>query len=367
MDMYFYYTLAALFLGNSLTWFLVITLFNVKSILVQIILAVVILFLGLSSLVSFLWVHSRDTKLARLYYMISATWMGLTLNFILCAAGVGIVYLFSSLFLEQLLLWQFNLLTLAATTFLTFVSFHNAFFIQVKRAKVEIKDLPSAWEGKRVVHISDIHLGPILRQNFFSKVIKRIENIKPDAVFITGDLFDGAESDYSWVKSPLDNLKAPLGLYYSFGNHDFSLGHDRVTDLLSAENIKILDNCLVEKEGVQIIGLNFTPDRDFDLKKAILASVGYEAAKPSIILFHEPKDTSKLNGIGADLLLAGHTHGGQMFPFNFLARFMYHRHHHGIYRDNDFTLCVSSGVGTWGPPMRTGTKSEIIELTLHKK
>jgi predicted MPP superfamily phosphohydrolase len=264
-------------------------------------------------------------------------------------------------------LFQLNILTLAGTLFLTIISYRNAFLIHIEHHIVKIKNLPSAWEGKRVIHISDVHLGPILRQDFFKKVIRRIEAMKPDAVFITGDLFDGSESDFSWVSSPLNNLKAPFGLYYSFGNHDFTLGHDRVTELLKGENITILDNLLVEMEGVQIIGLNFTPDRNFDLKRAVLASTGYDPIKPSIVLFHEPKDTAKLKGIGVDLLLAGHTHGGQMFPFNYLASYFYHNHSHGIYRDRDFTLCVSSGVGTWGPPMRTGSKSEIIELTLHKK
>lgn len=367
MDMYFFYTIFALLAGNILTWTLVINFFNVQSLWQRILLVWIILFLGSSSLMSFLWVHKKDTKLVRLYYFISASWMGLVLNFLLSAAAVGLIYLAASIFSLPITLFHINILTLASTIFLTIVSFRNAFEISVKRDVVKIKNLPQAWEGKRIVHISDVHLGPILRQDFFHKVIRRIEDLKPDAVFITGDLFDGAESDFSWVKSPLNNLNPPFGVYYSFGNHDFSLGHERVSDLLKAENINILDNRLIEKEGVQIIGLNFTPDRNFDLKRAVLASTGYQPAKPSIVLFHEPKDTSKLKGIGVDLLLSGHTHGGQMFPFNYLASYFYHHHSHGIYRDMDFTLCVSSGVGTWGPPMRTGSKSEIIELTLHKK
>jgi len=367
MDMYFYYTITALLGGNAFVWFLFVNYFNVQSVWQKVLIAIIILFLGASSMISFLWVHKRDTTLVRLYYFISASWMGFVLNFIIVTAAVS----FSYLVLQGLginINWRIvNLIMIIGTLWLTGFSYYNAFIIRVEKHVVKIKDLPVAWSGKKIVHISDIHLGPILRQKFFNKVIKKVKDLQPAAVFITGDLFDGAESDFSWVTSPLDNLNAPLGLYYSFGNHDFILGHKRVTNLLQGQNITILDNLLVVKEGLQIIGLNFTPDRDFDLKRAVLASNDYDPITPSIVMFHEPKDTAKLRGIGVDLLLSGHTHGGQMFPLNYLASYFYHQHSHGIYRSHDFTMCVTSGVGTWGPPMRTGTQAEIIELTLQKK
>jgi hypothetical protein len=318
-------------------------------------------------MISFLWVHKRDTQLVRLYYFISASWMGLLLNFIIVTAGVSLLFLVSLGLGINISRQTFNIIIIIGTSWLTFFSYYNAFIIKIERHVVEIKNLPVAWEGKKIVHVSDVHLGPILRQRFFNRVIKKIKSLEPAAVFVTGDLFDGAESDFSWVTLPLDTLNAPLGLYYSFGNHDFTLGHKRVTGLLQGQNITVLDNLLVEKEGLQIVGLNFTPDRDFDLKRAVLANNNYKSAEPSIVLFHEPKDTAKLRGIGVDLLLSGHTHGGQMFPFNYLANYFYHQHGNGVYRSFDFTMCVTSGVGTWGPPMRTGTQSEIVELTLQKK
>ena len=365
--MYFYYTIIALVGGNALGWFLITNFFNVQSLSLKIFLAILILFLGASSMISFLWVHKRDTLFVRLYYFISASWMGLLLNFILVTAGASLLFLVC-LGLGIRIDWQtINIIMIVGTIWLTIFSYYNAFIINIERHVVEIKNLPEAWNGKKIVHVSDVHLGPILRQGFFDNIIKKIKSLEPAAVFITGDLFDGAESDFSWVTLPLDTLNAPLGLYYSFGNHDFTLGHKRVTGLLQGKNITILDNLLVEKEGLQIVGLSFTPDRDFDLKRAVLAHNNYKSTEPSIVLFHEPKDTAKLRGIGVDLLLSGHTHGGQMFPFNYLANYFYHQHGNGLYRNSDFTMCVTSGVGTWGPPMRTGTQSEIVELTLQKK
>ena len=367
MDMYFYLSLFILAVGNALIDYLIIHFFGLDSWTARIVVSSFVTLMALSTLISFVWVHKRDSLLVRLYYTSAAVWMGIILSFCLTTIGLVIVSLALKIFSLEFPTWLFRLILLFGTLFLALKSYRNAWKIKIKKYEVSIKHLPSAWIGKRIIHISDIHLGPILREDFFHRVIKKVKELNPDAVFITGDLFDGAESDFSWVSSPLNDLNAPLGLYYSLGNHDFILGADRVIDLLRGENINVLSNRMIEKEGLQIIGLDFTPDRNFDMKREILAHTGYSAVKPSILLFHEPKDTVKSEGVGIDLQLSGHTHGGQLFPFNFLARYFYHNHSHGIYKRHDYTLSVTAGVGTWGPPMRTGSNSEIVIITLRKK
>jgi len=365
--MYFYTNLFVLIFGSGICWYLVINLFSIESILGQIIAGVIIFVLSALTFFAFLIVNKKDNLLVRLFYTISFIWLGCLLNF--CLVSAAICFVFWLLKINGLIYpaWLFRSILAVGTILLSLKSLYNAYEIRVKEAIIYIKNLPPAWENKRIIHISDIHLGPILRENFFHQVIDKIKSLKPDAVFITGDFFDGSESDFSWVKKPLNNLEAPLGIYYSLGNHDFMLGADRVINLLKGENITILNNRLIEKEGLQIIGLDFTPDKNFDLKREVLAAAGYDGAKPSILLFHEPKDTVKSQGVGIDLQLSGHTHGGQMFPFNFLAKLYYHNHSHGIFRHGDYTLSVTAGVGTWGPPMRTGTRSEIVLMTLRQK
>lgn len=367
MDMYFYLNIFVFSLGNLLAWNLVVSIFNVDNPLVKLVVAIIITVMALATFLAFIVVNKKDTLWVRLSYLISFSWLGVLLNFGLAILIVGPLFWllkFFGLSLESLF-FQASLILM--TIILSVRSFLNAHRISIKKYVVNIKDLPSVWQNSRVIHISDIHLGPILRQNFFHRIIEKIKELKPNAIFITGDFFDGSESDFSWVNKPLNDLKAPLGLYYSLGNHDFTLGADRVIDLLSGEDITVLNNRMVKKEGLQIIGLDFNPDRNFDLNREILAHSGYCATEPSILLFHEPKDTVKSQGIGIDLQLSGHTHGGQMFPFNFLARYFYHNHSHGLFKRGDYTLSVTAGVGTWGPPMRLGTRSEIVELTLRKK
>lgn len=367
MDMYFYLTISCLSGGNLLLWFLAVNLLNINSALGKIVSAIIITILGLSSFISFLLVHRRDTKFVRFYYFISASWMGVLLNFILSVVLYYLIITIFNFFNLTTSIFFRQLFLIISTLLLSLYGFYKAYKVKIRQEVVTIKDLPDSWCEKKIVHISDVHLGPIHRHDFFYKIINKIEAMKPDAVFISGDLFDGSESDFSWINKPINDLNAPLGIYYSFGNHDFYLGRERVVSLLGGENIFILDDKMIEKEGLQIIGLNFTPDRNFDLKRFILSKIGYVASKPSLLLFHEPKETSKSRGVGIDLQLSGHTHDGQMFPFNYLAKYFYHNHAHGLFRDNDYSLNVTSGIGTWGPPMRLGTSAEIVLITLRKK
>ena len=366
-DMYFYLNMSVLSLGSVSAWYLICFLFGINNPVARIILGVVIFVLAVSTFLASIVVNKKDTLLVRIFYTISCSWLGILLNFGLTALALSPIFWLLRLNGINLSDELFRISLIVITIISSAKSFYNAYEIKVQKYTVAIKNLPSGWHNKRIIHISDVHLGPILREDFFHRVIHKIEDLKPDAVFLTGDLFDGSESDFSWVNSPLNNLNAPLGLYYSLGNHDFTLGADRVIDLLSGEDIIVLSNRMIVKEGLQIIGLDFNPDRNFNLDRAILAHSGYSAATPSILLFHEPKETVKSQGVGIDLQLSGHTHAGQMFPFNFLARYFYHNHAHGLFRRGDYTLSVTAGVGTWGPPMRTGSRSEIVELTLRKK
>ena len=366
-DMYYYLNISVLSLGSAAAWYLINYLFGIDNPVFRLALGIVILILAISTFLASIIINRKDTLWVRIFYIISCSWLGVLLNFGLTALVLSpIFWLFK---INNILLSPelFRILLVLGTIISSVKSFYNAYEIEIKRDVVIINGLPSAWHNKRIIHISDVHLGPILREDFFHRVINKIKELKPDAVFLTGDLFDGSESDFSWVNSPLNNLNAPLGLYYSLGNHDFTLGADRVIDLLSGEDITVLSNRMIIKEGLQIIGLDFNPDRNFDLNRAILSHSGYSAVEPSILLFHEPKEAVKSQGVGIDLQLSGHAHAGQMFPFNFLARYFYHNHAHGLFRRGDYTLSVTAGVGTWGPPMRTGSRSEIVELTLRKK
>jgi len=103
------------------------------------------------------------------------------------------------------------------------------------------------------------------------------------------------------------------------------------------------------------------------LEKIILSRVGYDKNQPSVLLWHEPKRIDQAKAAGIDLMLAGHTHNGQMWPLNFIAKWAYKGYNYGLYQDQDFSLYVSGGLGTWGPPLRNTSRSEIVAIRLEKK
>ncbi len=364
---FFAVSLLVLLAGHILFWFVQLKLFPLLSVSGQIIAAIIIVFLFLSSVISSYLIHKWDNVFTRWYYMFAGFWIGFLAN-----AGVMLVIVLIIKLLSWVLVFSFPLAVLRIILYggaliLSFFGLYKAWLPKVTSYEVKIKDLPESWDNKTVVQISDVHLGPVYRERFFGRLLDRVQKLNPEAVFITGDLFDGMESDFAWLNHPFTKMTVPRGIYYSFGNHDLYLGFDRALELLKGNPVIILDNKMVEKDGLQIIGINYSFNKDFDLERVILEQVGYDKTKPSILLFHEPKNIALAKKAEIDLQLSGHTHNGQLFPFNYLAKLSYKGYGHGFFTEGDFSLIVNRGAGTWGPPMRTSGQSEIVKIILHKK
>ncbi len=303
----------------------------------------------------------RDMLILRALYLISSTWLGIMLNLGLAAAVVSLIDLSIPLSQSvQLAAWIIIGLGLGI------IGHALAAWPRVREEEAYIDDLPEGWEGKKVVQISDLHLGPIYRHRFFGRILRKIKALSPEALFITGDMFDDIDLEFDWVDKLMTGFSAPRGVYYSFGNHDLMLGFERVKAALSGDNVRILDNEKIESAGLQIIGIDFSFDRQASLGAA-LEKAGHDSKRPSILLFHEPKGLDEAKARNVSLMLSGHTHYGQFFPLNFLTTAYYHGHDKGIYHEGSFSLSVCVGTGTWGPPMRTNSRSEIVAITLRKK
>lgn len=364
---FFAVSLIVLLLGHIIFWLIFVRLLGIDSLQYQIVAGIIIVFFFLSVIISSYLIHKWDVFLTRWYYILSGFWIGLLVNFGLMTGLILVIKLIGLGFDFTLPGFYIRLIFFGGALLLSLWGICNAWLPQVKEYEVYIKDLPAAWDNKTVVQISDVHLGPVYRKKFFSRVIEKINQLQPEAVFITGDLFDGMEGDFSWLNHPFTKLKTNQGIYYSFGNHDQYLGFKRAKQLLEGNPVKILDNKLEEVNGLQIIGINYSFDKYFDLHQAILDKVGYDKAKPSILLFHAPKDIDRAKQAEIDLQLSGHTHRGQLFPLNWLAKWSHQGYGYGLFRDGNFNLIVSSGVGTWGPAMKTIGYSEIVKITLKTK
>lgn len=353
--------------GQVLFYYIFIRFFDIVALPAQIIVASIMVALFINAVVSSYVIHKWDNFFTRYYYIISFFWIGLSLNLCLLATLVGALKATG---------WAFNFsvpdpylkaIFFGGAILSSALGIYRAFWPQITEYTVEIKDLPESWHNKTVVQLSDIHLGAVYRKNFFSWLICKVNELKPEAVFITGDLFDGMEAGFDWINRPFTKLQAPQGIYYSFGNHDLYLGFNRVSDLLKDNPVEVLDNKMTVVNGLQIIGISYSFNGDFNLEAEILKQVNYCSDKPSILLLHAPKNIDLAKKVGIDLQLSGHTHDGQLWPFNYVVNWAHKGYGYGFFREGDFSLVVTSGVGSWGPPLRTTKRSEIVKITLKRK
>ena len=242
----------------------------------------------------------------------------------------------------------------------------NARDIELEIVEVKIKDLKQPYT---VIQLSDIHIGGLITKSFISNLVKKVNILNPDVVVITGDLVD---TKLEYAKPALDELKnitSKYGTYFIVGNHEYFHGVEPIIDYVNSLNIKTLENENVyigEKDkGFYLAGVYDRFGEKYgaykpDINKALENSKN----EPTILLAHQPKYIEEIDTKKIDLVLCGHTHGGQIFPFNFLVR-LQQPYVKGLHQHNNTTqIYVNKGTGFWGPPMRLGASSEITILKL---
>lgn len=240
----------------------------------------------------------------------------------------------------------------------------NAATLRVTRATVNLPNLPSAWHGRQVALVSDIHIGNIRGPRFIRRIVARLKALDPAAVFIAGDMFDGAKVDLARSVGPWSALRPPSGTFFVTGNHDEFSDRQPYLAALESAGLRVLHNERVVVEGLQILGVHDGETHQPAAYGKILERAGIDRARASILLAHQPSRVEIPEAAGISLQLSGHTHGGQFWPWTFLVRKIYGRFAYGLSRVGGLQVYTSSGAGSWGPPMRVGTRSEIVLLRL---
>lgn len=301
-----------------------------------------------------------DHPALKLVYAISSSWLGaLNLAFFAAVASwitEGLVR-FTGLPLSgfHLAAFWFGVAVLATTYGLM-----NAHRIRVRRIMVVLPHLPKAWQGRTAALVTDLHLGPISGERFLRRVVARLRSLQPDTVFISGDLFDGSPVGLDRLVAPWREFTPLLGTYYVTGNHDEFAERSLYLDPARNVGMRVLNNEAVSVDGVQLVGVHDSEASDAGELRSILRRVGISRQSPSILLAHQPMNLAVAEEAGISLQLSGHTHGGQIWPWNLLVSRIYGRFGYGLSRLKAMQVYTSSGVGTWGPPLRLGTQSEIV-------
>lgn len=247
---------------------------------------------------------------------------------------------------------------------------YNAKNIQVKNYSIKIDRYEKLNKSLNIVMLSDIHMGDIITYKDIEKITTKINNLKPDIVLISGDVFDGdyyAVENIQEIEGLFKKLESKYGTYAVLGNHDSGKSYEEMVDffkqadinLLQDENVSVSDEfILCGRKDATPIGVQGESRKSI---KELLDNV--DGNKPIIMLDHQPTSINEAELNNVDLLLSGHTHKGQLFPGNLITNKLF-LVDYGYLKVNDLNVIVSSGVGTWGPPMRICSESEIINIKL---
>ncbi len=267
----------------------------------------------------------------------------------------------------------FGLVVLGLTTIISVYSLWNAQNIKTIHKDIQ---LPNLETPLRIAQLSDVHLGGFWGKNTLDRLVRIVEKENVDAVVITGDLFDGRVNLNEEVLTPLKRLTVPI--YFVEGNHDMYSGWGDINKMLENSGIKVLKNEVVDLNGLQIVGLNYMladnvsfnmhhPPQAGQTIKEVLPTLNIDKSRASVMLHHNPIGAKYASENGINLYLAGHTHAGQLFPATFVAKAMF-EFNRGLHKyDDTLQVYVSQGSGTFGPPMRLGTDSEVTIINLSKQ
>jgi predicted MPP superfamily phosphohydrolase len=314
-----------------------------------------------SSIFIFIFVLGQrfDIPAVRGLYLFCTIWLGFLFILLFVLFGYDIYRFFNHVdpyITGQIIIGLVSIFTIIGTV--------NALFLRVR--DVSIQKGQTIGQGKpisntKIVQLSDLHLGPVHGQRYLENIVEKTNTLAPDYVLITGDLADGPGKFPQDYFKAFDRIKAPV--YFTTGNHESYAGVETIIGLLGNTKVKVLmdEKVGLGKGNLELIGIsNRWNKRDV---YEIVRKLQPDPKKFSILMNHQPVGFKEISSLGINLMLSGHTHGGQFFPFTFLTRLVW-RGRRGLKKINGSFMFVSNGTGTWGPPLRLGTSSEVVLLRL---
>jgi hypothetical protein len=362
----------------------IICFFNISNPYFRFFINTMMVLLTFSFVSAFLWLHLHGNGWTVWFYRFSGVWMGFLIHFLVAVTAIWVIIGiagFTGLPLNRPFIAAVILLSAAGySVFGTWSSFHP----MVRQINVPIKHLPENWEKKTIIQLSDVHLGHIYGKSFADRLVNQVNSLNPDLILITGDLFDGVDGPYESFIESINRFDSKHGVFFVTGNHEHYAGIKEVLNMLKKTRLRVLDNEMVEVDGLQIIGVSYPGISRIEDIRNLNPAEGEESLR--ILMFHTPTNLLKNSGSRAerhvsaywrpdtsfalnkklhvDLQLSGHTHHGQIFPFNFVTQWLFRGYDYGLRRDKDFQIYTTCGTGSWGPPMRSPIRPEIALIRL---
>lgn len=324
-----------------------------------------------SFLVGMFWERTASSIVSEWVYRVGAFWLAFMFYFLMTMLAMDIVRLFNYFFHflpEFSPAGKLNLgyAIIGLVTMIVIGGYINALNTRIKEIPLTIHKKVTGVSELKILMASDIHLGALIGERQELKLVRIINEQKPDLVLLCGDLVDGDIGPVlrKNLGRHIQEIKTPLGVYAIPGNHEYIGGIQNTLPYLQSINIKVLrDEVVTLADGIQLVGRD---DRDsrrmgggsnpHDLK-TLTKDLDHD--KPIIIMNHQPFNLNEAVEVGADLHLSGHTHNGQMWPFNYITEAIFELSW-GLKQKGNTTFYVSSGFGSWGPPVRIGNTPEVV-------
>ncbi len=269
---------------------------------------------------------------------------------------------------SELMRFRLGLTVFSFVSLLVLAGHINALWINVREVSLHIPKKVTGSPEVKILMASDIHLGALIGENREKRFVEIIKAQKPDLVLLCGDLVDGEIAPVlrKNLGRHIQEIKTPLGVWAISGNHEYIGGIDKTLPYLKSINIKmLLDETVTLPNGIQLVGRNDKAGTRSAIGVKPLAELlqGLDTAKPVIVMNHQPFNLSEASDNQVDLHLSGHTHHGQLWPFNFLTRAIFEVSY-GYLKKGTTNFYVSSGYGTWGPSVRIGNRPEVVVFNL---
>jgi predicted MPP superfamily phosphohydrolase len=232
------------------------------------------------------------------------------------------------------------------------------------RVQIPIRKLPRSLDGTRLAVVSDIHLGPLAGSHHVGRIVDMINSVGADIVCVVGDLVDGTVQELGRFAEPLKNIRSRQGAYFVTGNHEYYSGFQPWIDEVAGLGVKPLRNERLELGGLDLAGVNDLGGAAYgdgpDFGKAL---GNRDPSRPVILMAHQPVVAHQAAPYGVDLQVSGHTHGGQMAPFNLVVK-LQQPIVSGFGRVDGVPVYVTNGAGFWGPPVRVGAPPQVTVIDL---
>lgn len=243
----------------------------------------------------------------------------------------------------------------------------QAKFIKVTKYEILLPNAPKEWDGKRAVLVSDTHFGLVNHKKFSDKVVKKILDVNPSLVFHAGDFYDGPKNDTTLITESWKGLTQKMPVFYAPGNHEEYGDYAGFLTSIKNAGVNVIVDGVVDYQGVQIAGISYRNKKQASVADGVLKSLKVDSTKPLILINHPPTFQNSALEIGADLMLSGHTHKGQFWPFYYVVKSVYGKYIYGANVDGSLTTITTSGIGTAGVPMRLFNTPELVEITFRVK